>query len=51
MILATVSGGTADNAKLQKWKGPLEDTACWWYLELVDNRYYPFADLGKAPKG
>lgn len=50
MMLVTEGGGTADNAKLQIWKGPIEDPACWWYLELADGLSIPSPDLGKAAK-
>jgi hypothetical protein len=49
MRLVTEGESTADNAKLQIWKGGLEAKGTWWYLEAVNGELQS-ASLGKAPK-
>lgn len=47
MMLVTEGESTADNAKLQIWKGTLGSKGTWWYLEAVNSELQS-AYLGKA---
>lgn len=48
MMLVTVDQKTADDSRLQIWKGTVADQGTWWYLKLVDGIELQSADLDKA---
>jgi hypothetical protein len=50
MRLVTEGESTADNAKLQIWKGPVGAKGTWWYLEAVAPSELLCANVGAAPK-
>ncbi|KAM0690443.1 hypothetical protein Q7P36_009210 [Cladosporium allicinum] len=49
MRLVTQGEATAENSKLQIWKGELGSKGTWWFLELMSSGELQSASLGKAP--